>query len=188
MISSIDELKNRIDFIWKGIEQSCKTCTDPDCVGYIWVLPDEEEAILNKGIQTVQVNGEDGPIFLDNYGRDDQGCIIVNKPKMGCPHLSEDRKCTIRDVRPLTCHLYPLGMETDLEGNIVWALHSDCAHVRNLQKSGKIDVVLQQLYALLSELDPSLESKILKTFAKSDFIAKFENGFNNYITIKHSIT
>ena len=186
MISSITELKNKVDLIWKNIDSSCKTCTDPDCVGYIWVLPDEEEALLNRGIPTVQINGKDGVIFIDSYERDNDGCLIVDKAKMQCPYLSEDKKCTIRDIRPLTCHLYPLGLETNSDGKIVWALHTDCAHIRNLQHTKKIDEVINQIKNLLSQLDITLERKIFDTFAKSDFIAKFENGFNNYITIQTS--
>lgn len=187
MIATLEQLKNEVEQIWCDISDHCKNCKDPDCVGYIWVLPEEENSLLEIGLPIIQINGDNGPLFLDSYERDSEGCLIVDKPKMQCPYLSVERKCSIRDRRPLTCHLYPLGLETEQDGSIVWALHTDCAHVRHVQETIGISTLAAQILEMLGRLAPELERKITDTFAKSDFIAKFEDGFNNYITIKNAL-
>lgn len=187
MITTLEQLKDEIGRIWFNISDHCRDCKDPDCVGYIWVLPEEENSLLEIGLPIIQMNGENGPLFLDSYERDEHGCFIVDKPKMQCPYLSKEKKCSIHENRPLTCHLYPLGFETDQEGVIAWALHTDCAHIRHLGETFGISSLIAQIVEMLGRLDPELEKKITNTFAKSDFIAKFEDGMNNYITIKNAL-
>jgi Fe-S-cluster containining protein len=147
-------------------------------------MPEEEDALLDAGGQTVQVNGDNGLIFIDSYPRDSKGNLIVGISKPRCPYLDSNKKCSVHSVRPLTCHLYPLGIETQLDGRIVWALHTDCAHVRTMKESGYQELLLCNLKQLLQRISSSLKEEIRIVYEKTDSIAVFPNGSNNYLVLE----
>jgi Fe-S-cluster containining protein len=183
-IRTIGQLKRAIDMLWREIERSCATCTDPDCLGYIWMLPSEEDALLDAGVQTVQVNGTRGPIFIDSYPRDERGNLIVNRSKPRCPYLDENGRCSVHAVRPLVCHLYPLGPEMLANGRAVWALHTDCAHVRSIEQAGGQELLVGQIRRLLKRISPALRREILDVYEKVDAISAFPDGPNNYLIVE----
>lgn len=183
-IQTIDELKRDIDELWSGIDRSCANCNDPDCLGYIWVMPKEEDLLLDVGVEIVQVNEPYGPIFIDSYPRDEHGHIIVNHSKSHCPYLDRSGRCSIHSVRPLTCHLYPLGPETLPDGRIVWALHVDCFHVRSIKQSGGQEFLITKIRQLLKRISPELRKEIRDVYEKVDEISVFPDGPNNFITLE----
>lgn len=185
--TTIDDLKafkKEIDELWRGIAHSCATCADPDCLGYVWVMPEEEEALLDAGVQTVQINGRTGPIFIDSYDRDDQGRLIVNRSKPNCPYRDKDGRCSVHASRPLVCHLYPLGPETLSDGRVVWSLHTDCSHVRSLTEAGDLELLVSKIRLLLSRMSPALNAEVRKEYRKVDEVSAFPDGPNNFIIIQ----
>jgi Fe-S-cluster containining protein len=176
--------RSELDELWKGIGQSCATCTDPDCLGYVWVMPEEEEALLDAGVRTVQINGLRGPIFIDSYHRDAEGRLIVNRTKPNCPYRDKDGRCSVHAARPLVCHLYPLGPETLPDGRVIWSLHTDCSHVRSLTDAGDLPLLVSKIRRLLSRMSPDLKEKIRDQYGKVDAVSAFPEGPNNFITIE----
>jgi MoaA/NifB/PqqE/SkfB family radical SAM enzyme/Fe-S-cluster containining protein len=184
IIHNLMHFRSELDELWKGIGQSCATCTDPDCLGYVWVMPEEEEALLDAGVRTVQINGLRGPIFIDSYHRDAEGRLIVNRTKPNCPYRDKDGRCSVHAARPLVCHLYPLGPETLPDGRVIWSLHTDCSHVRSLTDAGDLPLLVSKIRRLLSRMSPDLKEKIRDQYGKVDAVSAFPEGPNNFITIE----
>lgn len=182
-ISTIQELKHEISQLWIDINNSCRNCSDPDCVGYIWVMPEEESELLDTGTQLIQINGNDGPIFIDSYQRDTHGCVIVSQSKPSCPHLSREGICLIHAKRPLACHLYPLGPDMTKDGRLVLGLHTDCQHIRSLTQQNRLQQTIQEAKDILSRIDKPLITKLLNYWTKVEYISIRPNGENNFIEI-----
>ncbi|HZB31897.1 MAG TPA: hypothetical protein VE465_17195 [Streptosporangiaceae bacterium] len=182
VIATLDEFKRTVDKVWAGISTSCAVCTDPDCLGYIWLLEEEEEPLLDAGVQIVQVNGESGPLFLDNYERDAQGRLVVNQRGPRCPWRGPDGRCTIHASRPLVCHMYPLGIERDGAGGYDWALHTDCHYVRS-RTADQLAALLDGLRGVINNTAPTLIDLIVTAFAKSDSVAAEGTPLNRYLPV-----
>jgi pyruvate-formate lyase-activating enzyme/Fe-S-cluster containining protein len=183
-IDTLDALKRELGELWTGISRSCAKCTDPDCLGYVWVFPEEEDALLSAGVQTVEVNGPGGPLFLDCYERDAEGALVVDRPQPTCPYRAADGRCSVHAVRPLVCHLYPLGPETEPDGRVVWALHTDCRFVRTLRESHGEEVQVRKIRRLLDRITPALRERILEIYKGVDAVSALPDGSNNYVVIQ----
>jgi MoaA/NifB/PqqE/SkfB family radical SAM enzyme/Fe-S-cluster containining protein len=183
-IQNIEQLKSEFEKLWTGIEKSCANCSEPDCIGYIWVMPEEEDVFLEAGARTVQINGSNGAIFIDSYPRDQHGALIVNQSKPPCPYRSEDGCCSIHSHRPLVCHLYPLGLETTADGRIVWGLHTDCAHVHSLIDQGHKETIIYKIKEILGRMNSHLRAIILQEYTKVDALSTFPDGVNNYLIVE----
>jgi Fe-S-cluster containining protein len=170
-INTIDQLKQAMWVAWAGIEDDCRCCDDPDCLGYTWILPEEEEALLDRGVQTVQINGDEGPMFLDSYLRDDQGELIVWAVKPPCRYRHRDGTCDIHEARPLVCHMYPLGLKTVENKVVVWALHGQCRHVRRRRDAGEMNAVILALATIIDRMAPELRARIYAEYAKVDAVS-----------------
>lgn len=182
VIATLDEFKRAVDEVWADISASCAVCTDPDCLGYVWLLEEEEDPLLDAGVQIVQVNGESGPLFLDSYARDEQGRLVVNQRGPRCPWRGADGRCTVHAARPLVCHMYPLGIERDGRGSYAWGLHSDCHYVRS-RSAEQLAALLDELRAVLRRTAPPLMDVIVTAFAKSDSVAAEGTPLNRYIPV-----
>ena len=183
-LSTLNEFKEAFHILWKDISKYCKNCKDPDCLGYIWILPEEENTLLTAGMQTVQVNDENGPIFIDSYERDAEGDLVVNKLKPKCPYRSCDGQCSLHAYRPMICQIYPLGFETQTNGEFVWALHIDCAYVRYMIQSGQSNDLVSKIKDIINRIDVSLKDKIFNEYRKVSDISKKPIGESNYIVIE----
>jgi Fe-S-cluster containining protein len=183
-IQTIEQLKKEMDLLWSGIEQSCATCCDPDCLGYNWIMPEEENIILETGASTVQINGAQGPLFIDSYPRDKDGALIVNSSKPPCPYRDKNGRCLIHMSRPLVCHMYPLGLETTPDGFIVWGIHTDCSYIRYLLSSEEKEALFQKIKKLINRISPNLNDIIVGEYRKIEVLLEYPNGFNNYLVIQ----
>jgi len=181
-ISSLDEFKRAVDHVWSDIAPSCAVCTDPDCLGYVWLVEEEEEALLDVGVRTVQVNGESGPLFLDSYTRDGQGRLVVNQRGPRCPWRGADGRCMVHAARPLVCHMYPLGIERDGRGSYEWGLHTDCHYVRS-RSAAQLEKLLADLRQVLDHTAEPLMDVIVTAFLKSDSVAADETPLNRYLPV-----
>lgn len=170
-ISTIDELKERIAKILHGIEDSCRSCTYPDCQGYPWVMPEEEDRLLDAGLRLVQFNGERGPIYLDTFPRNDDGSVRIGEAGALCPYRGADGACTVHAGRPLTCHLYPLSLEI-ADGVPVWAVHRDCEFVQRETRAGRFEQLLDQCRALVDRLSPELRAALATTISRAATVAR----------------
>jgi Fe-S-cluster containining protein len=165
LIRTVTELKRAADEVFADISDSCRQCTDPDCQGYLWVLPQEEDGLLDADIPLVQLNAPSGPTYLDNFRRDEQGGVRIGERGPRCPYLGADGRCGIHERRPLTCHLYPLSLEIRVDG-VFWAVHTDCEHIRRTERGGQLVSLIDRLRGLIHRIAPDLAADLLDTMRR----------------------
>jgi Fe-S-cluster containining protein len=168
-ISTLEEFKRAVDCVWSDISASCAVCTDPDCLGYVWLAEEEEEPLLDAGVQIVQVNGDSGPLFLDSYPRDGEGRLVLGQRGPRCPWRGADGRCTVHAARPLVCHMYPFGIDRQRGGGYVWSLHTDCQYVRS-RSPGQLEALLTELRGLLGRTDRQLMDVIVGAYLNADSV------------------
>jgi Fe-S-cluster containining protein len=181
-ISTLQEFKQAVDSVWSDISASCAVCTDPDCLGYIWLAEEEEEPLLDAGVQIVQINGKSGPLFLDSYQRDAQGRLILGQRGPRCPWRGADGRCTVHGARPLVCHMYPFGIDRVPGGGYVWSLHHDCQYVRS-RSAAQLEALLAELRGLLDRTDRQLIDVIVAAFLNADSVVGKGQPMDCYIPV-----
>ncbi len=182
-IETLSQLYDALDDLYRGIEQDCRDCRDPDCIGYIWLLKKEAERLYERGVPLVQVNN--GPTFIHSFPVTADGHPDLSVRYPPCSQLCTDsRKCSIYQDRPLTCRLYPLGFETKADGKIVWALHRDCLHVRRMEERGSLPTFENRVRKIINNISPKLLEEIVKTYREVDAISSFPDGENNYSSLQ----
>jgi uncharacterized protein len=65
------------------------------------------------------------------------GTVDVLKLKPGCPFLSPDFHCTIKDVKVVLCDVYPVVFEVE-DGNTIFSLDEWCPIVRHVPELAAI--------------------------------------------------
>jgi len=179
VIETLSQLYDALDELYRGIEQDCHDCQDPDCMGYIWLLKKEAKQLYDRWVSLVQVNN--GPTFIHSFPivADGQPDLSVRYPP--CSQLCTDNhRCIIYNDRPLVCRLYPLGLETKADGTIVWALHRDCHHIRRMEERGMLPNFKHRVQKIINNLSPELLEEIVETYRAVDTITSFPDGENNY--------
>lgn len=182
-IETLSQLYDALDDLYRGIEQDCRECQDPNCMGYIWLLKKEAERLYERGVPLVQVNN--GPTFIHSFPVTAKGQPDLSVRYPACSQLCTDsRRCSIYEDRPLVCRLYPLGLETKADGTNVWALHQDCLHVRRMGERGKLPDFERRVRNVINSLSPELLEEIVETYRAVDAISSFPNGENNYSSLQ----
>lgn len=183
-IETLEELFNALDVLYSGIEESCRDCNDPDCMGYIWLLKEEADDLYERGVPLVEVNKKS--TFIHSFPNTPEGQLNLSVRYPPCSQLcTENRRCGIHENRPLVCRLYPIGLETrQKDGIIVWALHRDCLYVRRLEERGLLSDFERRARKIINNLSPELFEEIVKTYRAVDAIASFPYGENNYTTLQ----
>jgi len=182
-IETLPQLYDALDELYRGIEQDCRDCQDPDCMGYVWLLKKEAEQLYERGVPLVQVNN--GPTFIHSFPATSKGQPDLSVRYPPCSQLCTDsRRCSIYEDRPLACRLYPLGLETKADGTIVWALHRDCLHIRRMEERGTLPNFEHRARNVISNLSPKLLEEIVETYRAVDAISSFPDGENNYSSLQ----
>jgi Fe-S-cluster containining protein len=89
------------------------------------LMPGEAEYIaasLGTDVQTFRAT------FLDGIATP-YGVVDVLKLKPGCPFLSPDFRCTIKDVKVVLCDVYPVVFDVE-HGQVVFSMDEWCPIVR----------------------------------------------------------
>ena len=173
-IKTLAELYAALDELLVGISETCSGCRDEDCKGYMWLLPQEVDPLLETSVSLLEINRR---INFINPFLEDQ-LINVEQIKPVCPHC-HSRLCTIRQLRPLVCRLYPLNFANE-NGNLCFVLHLDCQFALQHQDD---DLFKQRAIDLIGAIDASLFDVIVETFLLVDGITKFPDGPNRYLKI-----
>jgi len=182
-IATLPQLYDALNELYRDIEQDCRECQDPDCMGYVWLLKKEAERLYERGIPLVQVNN--GPTFIHSFPAASKGQPDLSVRYPPCSQLCTDsRKCSIYEDRPLVCRLYPLGLETKADGTIVWALHRDCLHIRRMEELGTLPDFEHRARNVINNLSPKLLEEIVETYRAVDVISSFPDGENNYSSLQ----
>lgn len=179
MIMTLAELYVALDKLFGGISDVCEYCTDDDCLGYLWLLPEETAVLYEAGVEILEVN--EILTFVNPFKEGE--LIDVERVKPPCLWC-QNRRCSIRSLRPLVCRMYPLNFAAE-DGNIYLVLQLDCEYAR--QRGNNVEFH-QQAVELFRRLDHQLFSQILDTFRLVDAISKFPVGPNRYlklIDVKH---
>lgn len=188
-IETLAQLYVTLDDLYREIEQDCLDCKDcngyPDCMGYIWLLKEEAERLYEGGVPLVQVNN--GPTFIHSFPALSQGQPDLSVRYPPCSQLCSDRRrCSIHQDRPLVCRLYPLGLETKVDGTIVWALHRDCLYVRRMKERGSLSDFEYKARSIINNLSPQLLEEVVEAYRAVDAISSFPDGENNYSTLQEA--
>lgn len=182
-IGTLTQLYRALDELYKDIECDCADCYDPDCMGYVWLLKKETEWLYERGVPLVQIN--DGPTFIHSFSMTAKGQPELSARYPPCSQLCSDgRKCSIYEDRPLACRLYPLGLETKMDGTIVWALHRDCLYIRRMEECGSLRFFESRSRDIINNISPQLLEEIVETYRAVDTISFFPDGENNYSSLK----
>lgn len=182
-IGTLAQLYTALDDLYRDIERDCRECQDPDCMGYVWLLKQEARRLYERSVPLVQVNN--GPTFIHSFPTTAQGQPDLSVRYPPCSQLCTDnRRCSIYQDRPLTCCLYPLGLETKSDGTIVWALHRDCLHIRRLEDRGLLPDFECRARNIINNLSPQLLEEIVEIYREVDAISSFPDGENNYSSLQ----
>jgi Fe-S-cluster containining protein len=87
----------------------CGKCVDPCCNGQIFVTPEEHARIVAAG-------------HPDHFQQENgYFCLITDQ----CEYLDAEHRCTIHEVRPTICRLYPFYPAVE-DDKAVLRLDCDC--------------------------------------------------------------
>jgi Fe-S-cluster containining protein len=182
-IETLSQLYDALDELYRGIEQDCRDCQDPDCMGYVWLLKKEAEWLYERGVPLVQVNK--GPTFIHSFPATSKGQPDLSVRYPPCSQLCTDScRCSIYEDRPLVCRLYPLGFETKADGMIVWVFHRDCLHIRRMEERGTLPNFERRVRNVINNLSPELLGEVVETYRAVDAISSFPDGENNYSSLQ----
>ncbi len=179
MITNLVELYVALDELLDGISDVCQHCIDDDCLGYLWLLPEEAENFYEAGIELLEVN--ERLTFINPFTNGE--VIDIEKVKPPCPYC-QNRRCSIRAFRPFFCRMYPLNFATESD-NIYLVLHLDCEYARQKEYDMEFH---QRAINLFRRLDLQLFFQILGTYRLVEGISKFPAGNNRYLILKEVIT
>ena len=186
-IKSLEQLYKAFDELFSDIIFACKKCNYKDCMGFIWLLKNEREKLDRANITTITMNKNiDFLYFLKDYedtNIDELTFENIKYPK--CEHRCEKTgKCLIHKLRPLVCHMYPIGLETAENGTYLWVLHDECQFVQDLIFNNKLHEFVHKATNIINRIDYGLYSEIVLKYKQVDDISLFLNGINSYIILK----
>ena len=174
MIDTLQELYVCLDDFFKDISEVCTRCSYDDCMGYIWLLPDEVANFYEEGLSLLEVN--DSIFFLNPFLEEEDVDITRLKPK--CPYY-KNKKCVIRNLRPFICRLYPLNFVLE-NGSIYLVLHSDCQYSKEKENDEKFKSCA---IALVGQINPELWRKIIECYLSYDDVTDYSYGHNRYLKL-----
>lgn len=165
------------DLLYRDIRAFCACCEDHDCEGYVWLLKEEAESLYEFGIPIVEINKNTD--FIHSF-EETNGALLVNKLKPPC-RLRQNGFCSIYNLRPLLCRMYPLGLVTE-GSEILLALHKDCKFSREIDGEFKREFI-EQAIKILKLAPIELLEEIVDAYEKVDEISAFPEGPNTYEVI-----
>jgi Fe-S-cluster containining protein len=136
----------------------------PDCRGQCCQMPwlSQAETHLAEQFPNLIKFVGDTPFFLDHER---------------CAFLNGEGKCSIYDIRPLDCRLFPLDIIEE-DGDYYWCIFTTCPDWRKMKE------LLEPLIPLLEKrISPSLWRQFLKQIrVTKEAYAPYKSG--QYVTVK----
>ena len=174
MINTLYELYSCLDNFFSGISEVCARCSYDDCMGYIWLLPDEATNLYEQGLSLLNVNEDIS--FINPFLEGEKIDVTRLKPK--CPHC-KDNRCTVRNLRPFICRLYPLNFVAE-GGKIYLVLHLDCQYAKEKEDDQEF---VNCAIALIKQINLELLHIILDSYLSYDRITEYPYGPNRYLKL-----
>ncbi len=156
----------------------CKNCKWFNCRGYVWLLKEEAQELLDMGIPVVEINEELN--FIHSFPRK-EGKLDLEVKKVQCI-LYQNNVCSIYQQRPFVCRIYPFGLDV-IESKIKWVLHRDCEITVSKEKTGKLQKFCSDFLEIVKKLDKQKLKEIKDTYFSVNEISFFPDGRNNTIIL-----
>lgn len=160
MINSLENLYDKLDELSKHVQKFCFDCEIVCCRGYIMLLREEAEQVLKNGGSVLEYKNPKGVkgYMLDTYPRDVTGNFRCDVHAPECPNRSLISGCSLYNVRPLICRMYPLDLqEIKDKPNIYWVVHKRCEFMQKLPKED-----LENWLSKAKSIVINIGSKLLK--------------------------
>jgi len=174
-IDTLECLYREMDDIFGELTCFCDVCEYFRCLGYIWLLPQESEVLCDNGIEVLEINGN---ISFINSLPETDGEVDISVIKPSC-RWCKDKKCTIHEVRPITCRMYPLSF-TQEDGTIYLVLNLDCEIAQRVKEDKNF---INSAIAHFNNIDPDLFGLILDTFSAAESVLRYPDGKNRYMKL-----
>lgn len=168
------KLYQQFDNLYRNIHLICANCLDHDCEGYVWLLKDEANLLFANTVPIIEINNDIN--FIHSFEKDN-GNIIVDKPKPPC-RLREKGLCSVYNIRPLVCRMYPVGFVT-VNNDVMLVIHKDCKFSRELQGVYK-ETFVREVFRILNNVTQEILDEITETYRRVDGISTFPEGSNSY--------
>lgn len=172
LITSLSELYARLDLLYGDLKVVCATCTFPCCHGYVWLLEDEVNRLVEQGVDVIEVNGTCN--FIDSFIREGER-IRVDLPKPPC-HYKSGQVCSIHAFRSLVCRMYPVGIHV-VDDDLSVVLHLDCHYAELLQGDAKQDF-FGKVSKIIQDCSLELIQELMRTYREVDAISALPDGPN----------
>ena len=178
-ITTLNELYKAFDQVNRGCNLICADCEYPDCKGYIWLMNEEVDTLYESGVELLELNNNLHLLYSlkNEHGEPD---LTMRQPP--CTHRCSDGKCKIHSIRPLVCHMYPIGPET-VDGSNVWALHSECQFTENMKQNNTLSEYIHRVKKIIDNISVDLTNEILEHYRIMDYLSTFPEGSNSCIII-----
>lgn len=167
MIKTWAELRNRIKDVYPNITESCKNCKYPDCRGYIYLLDNEIDEIVENDIPVLCINHN---VFLVNNFRKNDGLFDLTEYSPRCKLRCNNGMCSIQNIKPFVCLFYPIIIEKYCDGKHYWSLHKQCQYYVDLKERGIKEKIIMEFLSLLDEISCEMYDEIVDAYFKYDRI------------------
>lgn len=180
-IKNLQILEKKLNYIYKDIYKQCSKCNEKDCKGYIWLLKQEAEILVNNNISVIEINKKIN--FINSFCKDNDK-LDFKKVSPNCIFRDKDKRCKIYKFRPLICRFYPIDFKI-INENFYIVLHTNCLFVQNLIDKNLLNKFIEKVLNLFYNINIYLLKDIIKTYRLIDDITKYPRSYkhNDYIKI-----
>lgn len=117
--------------------KTCRRCEDP--VGLVYLLSSEASVRHELRLPVVEATSA--------------ASYVPRTSTCHCLHFEATQgRCLIYDRRPLCCRIYPIDLIRFADGDVQWVLHAECPIAQRWATTRTLDIPLETIAALESEL------------------------------------
>lgn len=182
VIDTLEKLRTELDILYENISSCCFDCTYKCCQGFINVVPQEIDGLVEKDLEIVAIN--ENVYFLNNFDKDENDIPILDVFAPACRLRCDDKRCGINGFKPIVCSLYPIIPDIAGDGSLSWALHMDCAYSEMLKQKNQIEEIKERFSHIIGRVSPALYNEIKESFENVNKICSYPKGYNKTIKIK----
>lgn len=155
----------------------CKDCQFPDCMGYIFLLKSEKNTLYENNVPLLTLNED--IVIINSLKYDiDKANFDVEEIKPKC-YLMKNGKCSIYDIRPLVCRMYPFAFYFENEKTYL-VIHSECKYTIDCFFAKKT-TILKQLNEMINNTNPDLLKQTVDAFKNINDISMFPDEEKNEV-------
>jgi hypothetical protein len=169
----MDALYSTLELL--SAQPECRTCNLCERnVGLVYLIGEEGDRMGRAGKESAMTS--EGVRYLErkqsNHGARWCGCFDV-----------EHNQCTVYDIRPLCCRLYPIDLMR-LDGVLWWIVHAQCPIAERFERERRLDVLAAVTVRLESELSPEQLRMWVNTDRASQTIEAFVSDHYRIVRLR----